>query len=78
MGRDLVGATQPDERGLTPLPTNLSHTPVDLASVADPDNLDEQDFVEYLVHDPVVTDSDAIDRVLALHRDARGRSGIVR
>ncbi len=26
MGRDLVGAPQPDERGLTPLPTNLSHT----------------------------------------------------
>ncbi len=42
------------------------------------DHLDQQDLVAVLVHDVVVTDADAIHRVLPPHRDAGRRSGILR
>jgi len=49
----------------------------DLAGVSDPHDMDEQDGVEDLVHDPVVANPDPLQRVLPLHRHAVRRAGIV-
>lgn len=50
---------------------------VDLAAMTDADDVYQEQRIEDLVDDPVVTNSNPIDRVLALHRHTVRWPGVV-
>lgn len=50
---------------------------IDVAAVANPDNVDQQHAIKDFVHDPVVADPNSVHRVLALYRHAIRRPRIV-
>ncbi len=50
---------------------------VDVATMAETDNVHEETIVEDLVEDPVVPDADSVDRVLAGEFGATRRSGVL-
>ena len=52
-------------------------SPVDLASMTDPDDVDQEHSVEDLIDDPVVADAHPVNRILTLHRDAVRRPRVV-
>ena len=58
------------------LPTR-SLLPVDVASMADADDLDDESVVEHLVNDPVVADPYPVGVSFAGHGDASRRSRVV-